>query len=348
MMIVVIIAGGAGTRLWPLSTSEYPKHLLKVNGDDQSILQKTFARARLLTDQIYVVTEQSHIDEVKSQLTDLSEGNLLVEPARRGTANCILASMVKLSRNHGPDETIAFIHADHFIRDTKGFVHSFNVASDASSEQNKIVLVGVEPNYPSTAFGYIEKGNINNEEHFIYEVRSFKEKPDFALAQDYIKSGNYLWNCGYFVGSLNTFKSKMRQFAPELSVNFDKLQNAGDEGFNEAYLELKNEAIDYALIEKVNDLMVVPASFDWMDLGSYNDLSSAVSSDEAGNYLKGDIEIEEVSNSYIENLENKPVAVIGMDNCVVVNTKDGVLVTRKDLSQKVGDIAKKIAARDKS
>ncbi len=344
-MIVVIIAGGAGTRLWPLSTPDYPKHLLRINGDDRSILQKTFDRAKILTDKIYIVSEQSHIDEVMKQLPELSESRFFIEPARRGTANCIVAAMMKLSKDHDPNEPMAFIHADHFIRDSKGFVHSFSVATEASNKEQKIVLVGVEPSYPSTGFGYIEKDGIYDEEHFIYKVGSFKEKPDFATAQDYLKSGNYLWNCGYFVGSLNTFKSKMERFASELLHRFNSLSLVSDEEFETAYLELKDEAIDYALIEKVGDLLVVPASFDWMDLGSYNDLSKAVTTDESGNYLTGDVEIEEVSNSYIENHEAKPVAVIGLDNCVVVNTKDGILVTRKDLSQRVGDVAKKIAAR---
>lgn len=344
-MIVVIIAGGAGTRLWPLSTPEYPKHLLRVNDDDKSILEKTYARAKNLTDQIYVVSERSHVSEVKAQLSELSEDRFLIEPARRGTANCIVAAMVKLSKNHNSDEPIAFIHADHFIRDNKGFVHSFKMAVAAAQKEHKIVLVGVEPSYPATGFGYIEKDGIDDEEHFIYKVNSFKEKPDFATAQAYLRSGNYLWNCGYFVGSLSTFTTKMKQFAPDLMANFNKLSDAGDAGFNKAYLELESEAIDYALIEKVDDLLVVPASFDWMDLGSYNDLSHAVSTDELGNFLKGDVEIDEVNNSYIENHEDKPMAVIGLDNCVVVNTKDGILVTRKDLSQNVGNIAKKIASR---
>lgn len=343
-MIVVIIAGGAGTRLWPLSTPEFPKHLLKINGDDKSILQHTFDRAKLLTDKIYVVSEGSHISEVKYQLSEVSEERFLIEPARRGTANCIIAALAKLS-GQDPGEPIAFIHADHFIRDNHGFVHSFNLAVEASSREHKIVLVGVEPSYPATGFGYIEKGELKDEQHFIYSVASFKEKPDFNTARDYLKSGNYLWNCGYFVGSLSTFSASMESYAPELFSSYNRLAQTGMD-FNSVYLSLSNEAIDYALIEKVKELLVVPAGFDWMDLGSYNDLSSAVGSDEGGNYIGGDVLIDEVNNSFIENQEAKPLAVIGLDNCVVINTKDGILVTRKDLSQKVGDVAKIIAARE--
>ncbi len=345
-MIVVIIAGGAGTRLWPLSTPNYPKHLLKIGEDKNSILQNTYERAKKLTDKIYIVSEQGHIGEVKDQIKELPDDHYIVEPARRGTANCILAALVKLSSIVESNEPIAFIHSDHFIRDNNGFTHSFKLASQTSLDNGKIVLVGVEPKYPATGFGYIEKSDLEDEEHYVYKVGRFKEKPDFSTAQQYVNSGDYLWNCGYFVGSIDIFKSKMQEFAPELIGSFNKLLEAGDASFNDTYLDLESEAIDYALIEKVQDLLVIPASFDWMDLGSYTDLSSAVASNEDGNYTKGYVEVIEVSNSYIDNQEDKPVAVLGLDNCVVINTKDGILVTRKDLSQKVGDVAKKIAAKE--
>lgn len=345
-MIVVIIAGGSGTRLWPLSTPDYPKHLLRVDGDKKSILQNTYARAKRLTDKVYVVSESSHSDHVKEQLADLSDEHFLIEPARRGTANCILAALVKLSEKEDASEPVAFIHADHFIRDIKGFVNSFKLATTAAVEQKKIVLVGVEPTYPATGFGYIKKDGLIDDKSLVYGVDSFKEKPDFDTAQGYQKSGDYLWNCGYFVGSIETFKNKMKDFAPDLLASFNELCVSKAEDFDKTYLGLENEAIDYALIEKVKDLLVVPASFDWMDLGSFADLSTAVDSNMDGNYIKGDVEMEEVSNSYIENHEAKPVAVIGLDNCVVINTKHGILVARKDLSQKVGDIAKRIAAKN--
>ncbi len=345
-MIVVIIAGGSGTRLWPLSTPDFPKHLLRVNGDNNSILQNTYLRAKKLTNKIYVVSDSSHIKHVKEQLAELKDNHFLVEPTRRGTANCILAALVKLAEHEDPDEPIAFIHADHFIRDTKGFVYSFKLATQAATAQGRIVLVGVEPTYPATGFGYIKKDGLLEEESLVYCVDSFKEKPDFETAQGYQKSGDYLWNCGYFVGSINVFKAKMKHFAPDLFASFDLLTKANlDDSFDQTYLGLDSDAIDYALIEKVQDLLVVPASFDWMDLGSYADLASAVNSDRAGNYFKGWVESFEVTNSYVENQESKPVAVIGLDNCVVINTKEGILVARKDLSQKVGEIAKLIASQ---
>jgi mannose-1-phosphate guanylyltransferase len=266
--------------------------------------------------------------------------------ARRGTASCIVATLNYLAKRHDDDEPIAFLAADHYIRDLVGFEHSFKVAEVSSRGSNRIVLVGVEPDHPATGFGYIKKDGIYDENSLVYDVHSFKEKPDYDTARNYVRSGQYLWNCGYFVGSISTFIDKMKKFAPELYENYIKLSASQDENeYKEIYLEFENDAIDYALNEKVDDLLVVPASFDWMDLGSFTDLHKAVGIDAAGNYTKGDVEMDSVENCYIENLEDKPLAVIGLDNVVVINTKDGILVTRKDLGQKVGEVAKRIASR---
>ncbi|GAC1500961.1 MAG: mannose-1-phosphate guanylyltransferase [Candidatus Saccharimonadales bacterium] len=340
-MIVVIIAGGSGTRLWPLSTSDYPKHLLKINGSDKSLLQATYRRAQKLSSSVYVVSDISHINHVKEQLPELPDQNFIVEPGRRGTANCIIAALCRISKNHDSSEQIAFFHSDHYIRDTKGFIHSLQNSAQVSKQNNRIVLVGVEPQYAATNFGYIEKGEFFDSKLFAYNVVSFKEKPGFSLAKEYLASGTFLWNCGYFVGSLDTFIDKMKVYAPELLIKYNKLLSAKEDKYKQTYLDFEIEAIDYALIEKVKDLIVLTASFDWMDLGSYGDLHRAVGGDERGNHVTGLVEIEAVDNSYIENYENKPIAVIGLDNVVVVNTPHGIVIARKDLSQKVGEISKR-------
>lgn len=340
-MIVVIIAGGSGTRLWPLSTPDYPKHLLKVGGDDLSLLQNTYKRAKRLADRIYVVSEAGHIQHVKDQLSELPDDAFIVEPARRGTASCILAALVHVSKQADSNEPIAILSADHYIRDIDGFVHSFKTASETSTQTGRIVLVGVEPDYPATGFGYIEKGELNNEQTFVFNVQSFKEKPDYNTAVSYLASGHYLWNCGYFVGSINTFKNAMEQHAPELFANFHRLNETNPDNYSDTYLSFESNSIDYALIEKVPDLLVVPASFDWMDLGSFGDLHKAVDSDDKGNHVHGLVETEDLANSFVQNHEDKPVAVIGLDNVVVINTPNGILVARKDLAQKVGEISKR-------
>lgn len=341
-MIVVIIAGGSGTRLWPLSTPEYPKHLLKINDDDQSLVQRTYQRAKQLTDSIYVVSEAGHIQHVKDQLSNLPDDAFIVEPARRGTANCIIAALTHVASKHDPKEPVVILSADHYVRDLKGFAHSFKLAADVSQKEGKIVLVGIEPDYPATGFGYIQKDDVLGGSQFVYKVHSFKEKPAFDVARSYVKSGNYLWNSGYFVGSLDTFVKNMKEHAPDLYDNYQKLAKSSTDDYEATYLGFENVTIDYGLIEKVDDLLVVPASFDWMDLGSFSDLYKAVEVDEAGNHAHGDkIEIEEVENSFIQSYEDKPLAVIGLDNVVVVNTPNGLLVARKDLSQKVGEVSKR-------
>lgn len=349
-MIVVIIAGGSGTRLWPLSTPDYPKHLLKLTGD-KSLLQATYDRAKTVGDKVYVVTDGSHSDHVKAQLPDLADEAFIIEPGRRNTASCIVAALSRISTHDHDDEPIIFMHADHHIRDIDGFKDTVKVAGKASKQQQRLTLLGVEPDYPATGFGYIKKADAVNSNgfSFVYEVDSFKEKPELETAKEYMNSGHYLWNMGYFVAPLEVFVETMRQYAPDLHENYQKLRTLEDDrpAYEEAYLQFENIAIDFALLEKTPNLLVVPGSFDWMDVGSFKDLQEAVDKDANGNYTKGDVEMIETESVFIRNDGEKPVAVIGLDNVVVVNSEQGILVARTDLSQKVGEVAKKIQKRDK-
>jgi mannose-1-phosphate guanylyltransferase len=346
-MITVIFCGGSGTRLWPLSTHHNPKQLINLIGD-RSPLLTTYDRANKISDTVYLLPETRLIDSIHQQLPELTDDKIIVEPGMRGTASCLVAALDTISRLHDNNEPIAFLSVDHHIRDVQGFANSFDIAAEASIANKRVVLVGIEPTYPATGFGYIEKQGLLDGNNKVYEVAGFKEKPDFESAKEYTASGRFLWNCGYFVASVNTFLSEMRQNAPKLAGYYETLQKIGDQKssqYRDAYLSFENESIDYALIEKVKDLLVVPASFDWMDIGSFKDLHEANISDYAGNHVMGEnIYAPGVENAYIRNEESKPVAVIGLDNVVVVNTPDGILVSRKDLSQKVGEIAKKIQA----
>jgi mannose-1-phosphate guanylyltransferase/mannose-6-phosphate isomerase len=344
-MITVIIAGGSGTRLWPLSTSDYPKHLLKLTGE-RTMLQTAYDRAIRLGQTVYVVTEASHAKHVKSQLSELSDDAFLIEPGRRGTAHCIVFALDYIARRHDHSEPIAFIHSDHHVRDIDGFARSFVTAGRISTDRNEITLIGIEPTFPATGFGYIERDGIIDEDGLVFNVQSFKEKPDYETALKYVESGNYLWNCGYFVGSVDTFINEMQRSASDLKASYDKLsaigEHAGNE-YNDAYLALGNQVIDIALIEKAKDLAVVSASFDWMDIGNFKDLHEVVVKDVRGNYFEGKgINQIDVENVYVRNEEDKPIAVIGLDNIVVVNTPDGILVARKDVSHLTGEVAKKL------
>lgn len=347
LMITVIIAGGSGTRLWPLSTPTYPKHLLQLTGNS-SILHMTYERAKRLGGSVYVVTEASHSDHVKEQLSDLPDEAFIIEPGRRGTAHCIVMALDYVARREDHSEPIAFISADHHIRDTAGFARSFSVAGKVSSEKREITLIGIEPTFPATGFGYIERDGVIDADSGVYNVESFKEKPDYDTAQHYVSTGNYLWNCGYFVGSVDTFTGEMQRSAPALQATYEALASIKDttsDVYRESYLALDNQVIDIALIEKAKSLAVVSASFDWMDVGSFKDLHDAVERDEQGNYFRGEgINAIDVENVYVRNEESKPIAVIGLDNIVVVNTPDGILISRKDVSHRTGEVAKKLQA----
>lgn len=345
-MIVVLIAGGSGTRLWPLSTPSYPKHLLKINDEYQSLVQLAYERAKRLSDKIYVITEVSHAHHVQEQLPGVPKDNFVIEPARRNTSGCVLAALHLAQGRHDHNEPLAILWADHYIRDLEGFVHSFHAAGEASVKHGRVALVGIEPTYPSTGLGYIKKAELLSEEPFIYSVAEFKEKPSFDIAKEYVQSGNYLWNGGYLVGTINAFVKAMKTYSPDMLHNYEGLVAARDEEeYKRRYLQLENIAIDYTFSEKVKNFLVVPASFDWMDLGSYADLHKAVLSDENGNHVLGkNVELDGVENSFIQNHEDKPVAVIGLDNVVVINTDHGVLVARKDLAQNIGTVSKRFKA----
>lgn len=345
-MITVIIAGGSGTRLWPLSTSAKPKQLLSLAGK-RTLVQQAYDRASVLGDKIYVLPEASHADQIRHQLPELNEENYIVEPMRRGTANCYMAALAHIAKRHDADEPIALISADHHIRDTAGFARSMRIAEKASRQYGRITLVGIEPTYPATGFGYIEKTELVDVENYVYGVKGFKEKPDHETATKFIESGRYVWNASYFVGSLATFLRCMKQYAPNLHATYEMLYAIEDPHSDEyahAYSALAPDAIEYGLMEKLPDLLVAPASFDWMDIGNFKDLHDVVLKDDEGNYIYGDnIHKIESENAYIRNEEpGKPVAVIGLNNVVVVNTPDGLLVARKDIAAKCGDIAKKI------
>lgn len=347
-MIIVIIAGGSGTRLWPLSTNQYPKHLLRLI-DDESLMQATLRRAKHLSEvgKIYVVTGADHLHHVKEQLPEIAEENFIVEPDRRDTSGCFIAALHRIQARHDHDEPIAFMHADHYIRDVDGYVNSFKIAEEISRDQGRITLVGIEPTYPATGFGYIQKAHALNDEALVYEVVRFKEKPEFEQAQEYVHSGQYLWNAGYFVGSVATFLKTMEAYAPSLKQNYERLLATNDKtAYDATFLSFEKVAIDYSLMEHTKNLLVVPAAFDWMDIGSFADAHKASENDPVGNFVKGYIEIDGVENSYIRNdVEGLPVAVIGLDNVVVVNTPNGILVARKDLSQNVKAIAQRLQAQ---
>jgi len=338
-MVVVIIAGGSGTRLWPLSTPDFPKHLLRLTNED-SLLQNTFNRVKELTavDKIFVVSEASHAHHVIEQLPEVPEENVLVEPGRRGTASCFLLAMRAIQERGLNDEGVFFLWADNVIRDHTGFKGTAGLAAELSEKLQKMVFIGAEPTYASTGLGYMKKGKqLGDGYKDAFELAEFVEKPDHKTAGKYFQSGDYLWNTGYLMATITTLEREIKDNAPEMWEHYQLLLHATD--LQQTYLDLPAATIDTSLSEKLTDALVVPGTFDWMDVGSFGDLHEANESDESGNHLRGDdIYVDMVENAYVRNEEDKPLVVIGLDNVVVVNTPNGILVARKDLSQKVKDV----------
>lgn len=345
-MIVVIIAGGSGTRLWPLSTQTYPKHLLRLTNEN-SLLQNTFSRVNKLTDakNIFVVSEASHSDHVIDQLPEVPKENILIEPARRGTASCFLLALNTIKQRGLDDQAIFFLWSDHIVRDQRGFVTTASQAGELAEKTGKIVFVGIEPTYPSTGLGYMEKGErLQNGFKNGFELKQFVEKPDKKTAARYFRSGNYLWNTGYLIATRTTLEREIKAQNKKLWDSYQSLQKSSDT--TGTYLGFESQAIDMALSEHVDDGLVVPATFDWLDIGSFHDLHGVSEQDEAGNYRFGDnVELEQVSNSYVRNEQGLPVAVIGLDNVAIVATEHGILVTNKTYAQKVGEVSKKFKER---
>jgi mannose-1-phosphate guanylyltransferase/mannose-6-phosphate isomerase len=349
-VIVVIIAGGSGTRLWPLSTHDYPKHLLKLT-NERSLLQNTYDRVKQLSDTIFVVPEKSHVKHIYKQLPDIPRKRILDEPARRGTASCFVLALSEIRRQGHKDQPIFFLWADHLISDSKAFLKAAEDAAKIADSQQRLVFMGVKPSYPSTGFGYIQMGKrAKGAGRDIYELKQFVEKPDKRKAQQYLKNGKYLWNTGYLIGTINTFERELRDHAPRLWNDYTELRSTIlQSNRRRIYMDFVSEPIDTALSEHVPDGLVVQGKFDWADVGSFHDLHGVSEQDKTGNHISGEnVELEHVTDSYVRNESEIPVAVIGVDNVAVIVTENGILVTNKADAQKVGDISKRLQKEKKA
>lgn len=334
-MVIAIIAGGQGTRLWPLSQPEMPKHLLSLV-NDKSLLQNTYDRVSGLTKNIFIITEQSHAQHIKQHLPNVPEDQILIEPARRGTASCVLLMLAELSNRGLEQEDMVFLHADHHIDDSSTFQETIEVAIKSGQMHSAITLIGLIPDYPATGFGYIKLGSEANSinGHPVHHVDAFVEKPSLQVARQYVRSKQYLWNLGLFAAPYHVFVTAIKHTAPEMYKQYLSLKNSKSKsGFKKAYLALTNQAIDTALIEKLQDLYVVPGSFDWTDIGSFRDLHELLKNGES-NVAKGDVKQLDCRETLVL-AHGKPVITIGLDNVVVIDSPNGLLVCHKDSTQRI-------------
>lgn len=342
-MKVVILAGGEGTRLWPVSTYEKPKQFMKLVDNDRSVLRSTYDRLSKQYSDIYVIAQHKQTTFVKDQVPELKDDHIITIPKNKDTALGILIALDYLRRHGaGEDDVISFVPSDHHITEEDNFNKTLYKAAETSKDSKSITLIGLKITHPATQFGYIEKREVSGRDH--YDVVSFKEKPNHETALEYQKSGKYYWNGGMFVAPLGVFSETIHKFSPAMSHNHKKLAEV-DEIYSDEYLSvydsLEGRSIDYDLIERVENLKMVEATFSWMDVGSFKQIHNLSEKDENDNYynpLKH--HLLDVKDSYIRSDSDKPIAVIGLKNIVVVETEDGILVADLSVSEEAGKISK--------
>jgi len=336
---VVVLAGGSGTRLWPRSREKSPKHLLALHGR-QSLLQSTVERVRRLTENVYVVTERSQVESIRKQLPQLAETQLIIEPARRGTASALgLAATVIAERD--PQATMLSVHADHYLgHDEDAYLATLDTEARWAESRRALVTVGLRPPYASSAFGYIQVGPPLDgvTAPAVYRVVRFVEKPDLKTAEGFLVSGSYLWNLGLFSWPVDVLFTEIASHAPALHEGLERVRQSRRAGrpdeADAAYTALPTQAIDYAVLERTSNLLVVGATFEWHDLGSWADLHDILEQDEAGNFVEGESVLIDSKNCMIHS-PNKLVAAVGLEDMVVIETDDAILICPKARSQDV-------------
>ncbi len=339
-MYGIILAGGSGSRLWPLSRELYPKQLLKIN-TDKSLLEMTYLRLLNLTDEknILSITNAKHFSDVKTQLSSISKDPLLLsEPAQKNTAPAISVS-VKYLLDKGKDDVILVVPSDHLIKDEKAFKKSVENAKTLA-EEGYIVTFGIKPAGAETGYGYIKSSKKNND--FSYKVEEFKEKPDKKTAEKYVKSGKYYWNSGIFMFKASVFMETLKEFAPEIyeitqEFNFTKNNQIEFTKFD----KMPSISIDYAVMEKAKNIINIPVDCGWNDLGSWDAIYDINSKDKEGNVKIGAVQTENCKNSLLFS-SNRLIAGVGLDDIILVETSDAILACKKDKTQDVKKVFDKL------
>lgn len=345
---VVIMAGGVGSRFWPMSTTECPKQFIDVFGTGRTFIQMTYDRFKgvVAPENVWVVTSKLYADVVAEQLPDIPKGNILLEPCRRNTAPCIAYVSWKI-KSQNPKANLVVTPADHLVTDVVEFQRVILSALQFTSETDAIVTLGMAPTRPETGYGYIQADmlapSLRNKE--IYRVDAFKEKPDLETAKKYIKEKEFFWNSGIFVWSVNTIVNSLRIYQPEISRIFEDLlpyygTEKEREMIDKQFPLCESISIDYAVMEKAYEIFVFPADFGWSDVGTWGSLHTLADKDANGNTVIGqNVKLYESHNCVIHTAEEKKVVVQGLDGYIVAEKGDTLLICRLDEEQRIKEFS---------
>lgn len=341
-MIAVILAGGSGTRFWPLSRRSRPKQLIHLYGN-KSMLEQTIARLgdKVPTGQVLVVCGEHLLEATQQAVPFLQRDNFIVEPTARNTAPAVgLAAAISM-RRFG-DEVIAVFPSDHYVRDTDGFRAALDDAVEVA-EQDFIVTLGITPNRPETGYGYIRYAPLDQITESAHRVAEFVEKPNFETAVGYLQSGDYVWNAGIFVFKPSAMLREFERQCPAMYARLTAIADAWatpqyDEVLRKQFAEIESISVDYAIMENAVDVAVVPTSVGWSDVGHWAAIDAVLDPDDDGNLLDGHVVAIDTRDSAILNTTDGVTAVLGMNGIVVVRTDDAVLVVPRHRTQEVRHI----------
>ena len=341
---LVIMAGGVGSRFWPMSTKEKPKQFIDVLGVGKTLIQLTVERFGTLVapENIWVVTNQKYAPIVEEQLPDIPKSNILCEPCRRNTAPCIAYVSWRIKSND-PKANIVVTPSDHIVMDTAEFQRVIKECMIFTSETDAIVTLGMKPNRPETGYGYIQAdlstSSLRNKE--IYRVDSFREKPDLKTAEEYIKKNYYFWNAGICIWNVNTIVNAFRIYQPRMARIFESMLavygTEKEQAFiDERFPECENISVDYAIMEKAEEIFVCPADFGWSDLGTWGSLHGQSKKDLYGNATIGqDINLIESHNCIVHTTQEKKVVIQGLDGYIVAEKDNTLLICKLSEEQRI-------------
>lgn len=345
---VAIMAGGIGSRFWPMSRTNYPKQFLDILGTGKTLIQQTFDRYNQLlpAENIFIVTSQEYVDLVKQQLPSLPPENIVAEPSRKNTAPCIAYIAFKLYKKD-PEALMMAAPADNLILDTSAFLETATKALDFVDNINALVTLGIKPTHPNTGYGYIQHDSPEAAPG-VHKVKTFTEKPNLELAKTFISSGDFLWNAGIFTWKVKTIVNAFEKYLPEMyevfNAEISKLNTPEEkEAIERIYPQCTNISIDFGIMEKAENVYVIPASFAWSDLGTWNSAWENMEKDYFQNAVVGNyVMVVDAKNTMIHVPDNKLVLLQGLEDYIVVDTKDVLLICKKEKEQEIKEYVAEI------